>query len=442
MKRFYLILLVLAPVLSISTFADIEGALRERAQPLDGAESLKPLVGEMAEARLVLMGEASHGTHEYYHWRAEMSRQLIQKGEVGFIAFEGDFDAFEKLDRYVRLREGAGESAREVLLTFNRWPRWMWANEDMEAFVEWVRDYNAERPFEERVALVGKDVYGIWNSLDRLMKHIENEKPERHSYWETQLGPLLQNVDDPHSYIRSALTGRRDSARSGAEAIYQKFKEGWSESLQGKERMDRFALYQHAHVVKSGEAHYRASAAPGNAGWNRRAQHMHETVQALLAKHGEDRRGIVWAHNTHIGDARATEMARQEMVNIGQLSRETLGTDKVFAVGFSTYKGTVLAGRQWQGERELMQVPEAERTSMDAELQRLGLGDVWLIWGAREELPRELRARWYTHRAIGVVYNPETERQGNYVRTIFPDRYNALIFIEESRALTPLHSSE
>lgn len=441
MKRLILLLSFWGLVLGGSAFADLQTALRERAQPLEGAESLRPLVEGMSGAQLVLMGEASHGTHEYYRWRAEMSRQLIEKGRVGFIAFEGDFDAFEKLDRYVRLREGAGGSAREILLNFNRWPRWMWANEDMVEFVEWVRDYNAGQAFEDRVALVGKDVYGIWNSVDRLMVHIEQTKPERRSYWETQLGPLIRHVDDPHSYIRSALA-RGDSARSGPEAIVAKFAGEWSDSLQGEERMDRFALYKHARVIKGGEAHYRASASPGNAGWNRRVQHMHEIVQALLEKHGSDRQGIVWAHNTHIGDARATGMARQNMVNIGQLSREALGGDQVFAVGFSTYTGTVLAGREWQGERQLMQVPEAESTSMDAKLKALGIGDFWLIWGDRSALPRELRARWYTHRAIGVVYNPETERQGNYVRTIFPDRYNALIFIEESRALTPLHSSE
>lgn len=441
MQRKTLIFLVLAMWPFLLLDAGLDSALKDRAHELRDSESLHPLIEKMSDSRLILMGEASHGTHEFYFWRAEMSRQLIEKGNVGFIAFEGDFDAFEKLDRYVRLREGAGESAREILMSFNRWPRWMWANEDMVDFVEWVRSYNSGRPFAKRVALVGKDVYGLWNSLDRLMAYIEAELPDRLDYWKTSLGPLLRHRDDPHGYIRASL-GRRDSASEGAEAIAEKFLRKWSEKLEDEERMDRFALLKHARVIESGEAHYRASAAPGQAGWNRRAEHMHAVVQALLEKHQPERRGIVWAHNTHVGDARATGMARQNMVNIGQLSREAMGRENVFIVGFSTYQGTVLAGRQWQGARQLMDVPEAQPGSMDAELQALGLGNIWIHWGPREDLPRELRARWYTHRAMGVVYDPATERQGNYVRTIFPERYDALLFIEKTRALDPLHASE
>jgi erythromycin esterase len=403
--------------------------LRDRALPLRTAEDLAPLVERAGDARLVLLGEASHGTSEFYTWRTAMSRRLAEDQGISFIAVEGDWPAALAAHHYVTGAPGAAESAREALAAFApRWPAWMWKNHEVLELVEWLREHNAGLAPEERIGFYGMDVYGASLSIQRLRAFFAERAPAKAARAEEKLG-CMTRFGELRGYSRSLAQGG-----SSCEEPMQRLVELVVKAAAGAAPGDRFEAEQEAVAVANAERYYRASAE--GAGWNARVDHMFETVNRLLEHHGPGARGVVWAHNTHVGDARATSMVKRGQRNIGQLAREAYGTGLVYAVGFGTHRGEVIAGRRWGGPVFTMQVPPAAEGSIEDALHRTGEPALLLVFddGDRQDA---LLGRRRGHRAIGVIYDPERE-QGNYVPTLLPARYDAFLFIDETRPLRPL----
>ena len=403
-------------------------ALQTISQPLPQAEDA--LIERLAHARVVLMGEASHGTAEYYTMRAEYSRRLITEHGFNFVAVEGDWNSIYKLNEYVLGSRNPADGAREIMREFTRWPQWMWANEEFADFVEWLREHNSTLPPEKKAGVYGMDVYGMEDALQKLPEAVGSVDADLGIWISEQYAVFNPFIGNMHAYARVSAPPARAPGREPAAAVMEKL----------RERKDDFPhdLFMHfkkmALVVVNAEAHYRTMALRDASSWNNRARHFFEAVKRLMDYYGEDARGIAWAHNTHIGDARATDMARGGQFNIGQLARQHWGADHVAALGFGTHRGTVMAGRQWGGEREIMRLPEGQTGSLEDLMRQAAEGDhVFFLDDAPAVLNRPVG-----HRAAGVIYHPEREHMGNYVRTIFPQRYDLFVFIEETKTLTPV----
>ena len=415
---------------------DLVSYLQSRALPLDKSADLDELVTIAGGRKLVLMGEASHGTREYYAWRDSISRRLIAEHGFNFIAVEGDWASLYELNRYVNDLPGAASSAREVLEGLSRWPLWMWGNEEVIALAEWLRDYNQALPANEKVGFYGKDVYDEWNSLESLLSFLRKHDREVYRQVRQQYACFEPYSGDSWRYAQMVARGAADCTRE-AKAVVDILQDR-QYSFANISDYDYFWAVQNALVVKHAEKFYRKSIIRRDASsWNSRVNYMNLTVNRLLDLHGPGSKGIVWAHNTHIGDARFTTMSQQGQENIGHLARVEHGPEDVFLVGFATYIGTVKAGAQWGDRMQRMNVPSASQGSIEAILEQTGIENFYLVFDD-DDRTHEGFMQPRGNRAIGVVYNPQNDRQ-QYVRTIVPLRYDALLFFRETEALTPIH---
>lgn len=413
---------------------DVSARLTEIERPLRDNADLDPLLDRIGDARFVLLGEASHGTHEYYTWRDRISRRLIQEKGFSFIAVEGDWPDCYRVDRYVKSATDSRETAEQVLHAYERWPTWMWANREIVALAEWMRDHNRDRPEADKAGFYGLDVYSLWESIAAVQEYLERVEPDAARRARGAYGCFDPYANDVQEYaMATALvpTSCEDEAVAMLRELRRRAPEYREDSREGF-----FNAEQNARAVRGAELYYRTMVRGGPTSWNVRDNHMIDTLTNLMEHHGPDAKAIVWEHNTHIGDARATDMARAGMVNVGQLARETWGDDDVVLVGFASYAGSVIAGREWGAPMQRMPVPEARQGSWEALLHESGDHDRLLVF---EDGDRELLDEPRPHRAIGVVYNPEAERFGNYVPTLLPFRYDALLYLDRTRALQPLH---
>jgi len=408
----------------------------EVARPLYIPADLNALMDRIGDARFVLLGEASHGTSEYYRWRTYLSQRLIQEKGFSFIAVEGDWPDCYRVNRYAKGYTDAGRNAREVLHAFERWPTWMWANWEVVALAEWLHNYNRYLPSERKVGFYGLDVYSLWESLQEVTRYLESvdgeaAKAARNAYL---------CFDPYHRDVQAYAWATRMVPVSCEDEVVNLLVETQSKTSQEHPDDDEVAFNaeQNARVAVGAERYYRTMIKAGPDSWNVRDYHMADTLQRLMGHYGPHAKAIVWEHNTHIGDARATDMAGAGMVNVGQLIREQRRADGVVLVGFGSHRGTVIAGREWGAPMEPMPVPEAREGSWEDLLhQTLGSDSVMILTDGHA--PNELFRRPRGHRAIGVVYNPEYERLGNYVPTSLSRRYDAFIYLDETMALHPLH---
>lgn len=397
---------------------------------------MQPLFDRIGDAPIVMLGEASHGTHEYYTWRAKISKILIEEKGFNFIAVEGDWPDCYRLNRYIKGYNAVGDTAAQVLHEFNRWPTWMWANWEIAALAEWMKKRNQGLPANRKAGFYGLDVYSLWESMDYIMQYLQKTDPD-----------TLKKAEEAY---RCFEPYRKDEGRSYAytSRMVPKLCETEVVNMLGaiRRKMPQyntdhenvFSAEQNAIVAVNAEKYYRAMVGGGPESWNIRDRHMAATLNRLLAFHGENAKAIVWQHNTHIGDARATDMAAEGMLNTGQLAREQHKDKNVVLVGFGSYCGSVMAGRGWGAPMEAMQMPEARRESWEYLLHQAGEGDKLMIMSDLTASDT-LMEHHLGHRAIGVVYNPEHERYGNYVPTIIPMRYDAFIYLDRTSALHPLH---
>ena len=405
------------------------------AQPLADQFDLDPLIDRIGDARYVLLGEASHGTSEFYTWRAEISKRLIAEKGFSFVAVEGDWPDCYSVNRYVK--SFAGNSASEVLHAFSRWPTWMWANQEIVDFAEWLREHNANLAHDRQAGFYGLDVYSLWESMHAVLEYLEKMDPELARNARRAYSCFEPYEEDAQEYARATYlvpTSCENEAVQILSALRSR-----SPEFRDDGRDAYFNAEQNALVARNAEHYYRTMVRGGPASWNVRDNHMVETLTRLMAHHGADAKAIVWEHNTHIGDARFTDMARSGMVNVGQLVRQEHERDGVVLVGFGTHRGSVIAGREWGAPMQRMEVPEARDGSYESAMREAGVGDSLFIFPSGDSHTTDNLREPRGHRAIGVVYDPRTEHWGNYVPTILPGRYDAFLYIEETRALDPLH---
>lgn len=408
--------------------------LKEKSHILEDRKDLQPLFDRIGDAQLVLLGEASHGTHEYYTWRSYISQRLIKEKGFQFIAVEGDWPDCYQLNRYIKNYPDAGKSSFEVLKQFNRWPTWMWANWEIVAFAEWLYNYNKPLSQNKKVGFYGLDVYSLWESMNSIIKYLKHVDPNALKFAEEAFKCFEPYYDEGTSYAR-ATQFVPELCKDEVIEMLQKIKDRLPQYNTDHENV--FNLQQNAYVAVNAEKYYRTMIHGGSHSWNVRDNHMADTLDRLLQFHGSDAKAIVWAHNTHIGDARATGMTAEGMFNIGELVRLKHHEKGVVLVGFGSFEGEVIAGRTWGAPMKQIFVPSAKKRSWEYFLHKAGQENKLLLMD--DFVNYQLMENFIGHRAIGVVYNPEYEKYGNYVPSILPLRYDAFIYIDHTHALHPLH---
>jgi erythromycin esterase len=401
------------------------------AAPLTDPGDLEILLDRVGDARVVMLGEASHGTHEFYAWRAAISRRLIDEKGFSFVAVEGDWPDCDRVDRAVRCRPDAPADPREALLGFERWPTWMWANDEVVDFARWLHARNVTRDESERTGFHGLDVYSLWESLREILTYLREHDPDQVPAALAAYRCFEPYGEDAQEYAWATRMVPTSCANEVIDLLV-----GLRQRAAG-DGATRFGAWQNAEVVAGAERYYRAMVRGGRQSWNVRDRHMDESLDRLLRHYGPGSKAVVWAHNTHVGDARATDMADAGEVNIGQLARERYGADHVVLVGFGTHRGTVIAGDAWGAPMEVMPVPPGRRHSLEEALHTAAPEQALFVFprdGQPDVLTDEL-----DHRAIGVVYHPDREKYGNYVPTVLGERYDAFCWFDQSQAVRPLH---
>ncbi len=395
---------------------------------LKNTEDLDVLIDQAGNKSYVLLGEASHGTSEYYIWRKKISQRLISDYDFNFVLVEGDWDALYKLNLYVKHLKDPEGGAKEIMKNFSRWPTWMWSNYEFLDFVEWLRDYNKNLDLNKRVGIYGMDVYGLTNSMKELIEYFKNNNNLLAEDIVKKYNCLLKYEDDYFQYVHD-LSLEKNNCQSEVLKVLEILENHEEDSK------EYFKAKQDALVVIYGEKFYRYNLYPGVNAWNARVEGMKNRFDNLIKHYGKNSKAIIWAHNTHIGDARATDMYEKGSVNIGQLLREEHGNENIYIIGFSAYSGTVIASLAWGEPGRIFMIPNGKRGSLEGYLAKKDLDSYYILLD-NNNLPFYLSEK-IGHRAKGVVYNPFHDNY-NYVETIVKDRYDALIFFKNTKHLNPI----
>jgi len=408
------------------------------AEPFGSVETadLKPLLSRIGDARVVLIGEASHGTSEFYRMRDRISRALIETKGFNFVAIEGDWPDAARIDHYVRHREYRPSE----WTAFSRFPIWMWRNNEVRAFVDWLRSYNTAHKPTSRVAFHGLDLYSLYDSIRFVLEYLDDVDPKSAKVARERYGCLTPWQSDPATYGHAALTGRYPTCEADvAHALSDLLQKHQAYAAHDGERF--LDAMQNARLVANAERYYRIMYYGSRASWNLRDEHMFNTFKTLLAYHGERSKGIVWAHNSHIGNAEATEMAARGEHNIGQLCRKEFG-QLCYAIGFGTDHGTVAAASEWGGPMEIKDVrpsvkESVERLCYESETPHfmLGLSD-------REAAHTNGLLKPRLERAIGVIYRPESELASHYFEAVLPRQFDEYVWFDQTQAVAPLKTHE
>lgn len=407
-------------------------ALKMASSKLSTVLDLDPLISKLSTSRVVLLGEASHGTHEYYTWRTAISKRLITEHGFNCIAVEGDWPDLYRVNRYVKHYANSHNSAVEVLKKFNRWPTWMWGNWEVEALVNWLHAHNENLPANKRVGIYGLDVYSLWESMEAIMDYLKTHDPTLVPSAKRALGCFEPFGDEMGmAYARSLHRFAPKTCENEVVSLLRDIKQraqSFNTDIEASLNME-----QNAHIAKNAERYYRSMIGADQSSWNIRDHHMMDTLKRLFDFHGQEAKVIVWEHNTHVGDARATDMVHEGSINVGQLVREQLASYNPKIVGFGSYQGTVVAGSEWGSPMRNMIVPAAMEGSWEHLMHKTGKGDQLLLM---DQLKENLQFKMpIPQRAIGVVYHPHYERIGNYVPSIMPERYDAFIHVDSSQGL-------
>jgi erythromycin esterase-like protein len=413
-------------------------AVRDLAQRLDGDAGDYDGVVALAEGKtFVLLGEATHGTRDFYRLRADISRRLIEEQGFDAVAVEGDWPDAWRVNRFV---QGGGEDNAETSLDdFERFPEWMWRNREVREFVGWLREHNRGRPESARAGFYGLDMYSLYRSADAVIEYLGRVDPEEAELARRRYA-ALDHVREPQVYGLQAAAGRRAGARAGALEQLHLLRAAETEYLSrnGLAAFDeQFFAERNAALVVSAEAYYRAMFGGRTNTWNLRDAHMRDTLFALAGyrhRRGGSGRVIVWAHNSHVGDSRATEMHEREEWNLGQLVREQVGDDALL-VGFTTCTGTVSAASEWGGEVECKRVRPALPDSWEHLFHTTRLDRFFLP--LREPAAEPLH-EVMLERAIGVLYLPQTERTSHYFDASLAAQFDAVFHLDETEAVEPL----
>lgn len=408
----------------------------EKFAEIDSAD-LEPLMRRIGDARVVLLGEATHGTSEFYRMRARISRELIEKKAFAFVAIEGDWPDAARIDHYVR----HAQYPPSEWTAFARFPVWMWRNREVREFVDWLRARNALLGAGKRVAFHGLDLYSLHTSIRSVLEYLDDVDPQTARVARLPYGCLTPWQADPATYGHAALTGAYRTCEHEVVAMLgdlMKKRRAYAEH-DGERFLD---AVQNARLVANAENYYRTMYYGSRSSWNLRDTHMFETLKALLDFHGPASRAIVWAHNSHVGDAEATEMALRDEYNIGSLCRKAFG-DKAYLLGFGTDSGTVAAASDWDQPMEVKTV----RPSLAGSYERLchEAGPPRFMLALRgQNAPGLIEGLMQPklERAIGVIYRPETELQSHYFRAVLPRQFDEYVWFDKTRAVTPFETDE
>jgi erythromycin esterase-like protein len=426
-----------------STKTNISDVVRQAAVPLTGAaedyDSLMDLIGD---ARFVLMGEASHGTHEFYEQRAEITKRLIREKGFTAVAVEADWPDAYRVNRYVRGMNDDATST-EALAGFDRFPAWMWRNTVVVNFVDWLREYNHSLPPNvAKTGFYGLDLYSMYESIKAVLGYLDKIDPEAAQRARYRYSCLEHFGEDSQSYGYAASLGLSSSCEEEAINQLMELQRRTAEFSQGDSQVaedEFFYAQQNARLVKNAEEYYRSMFGGRVSSWNLRDRHMAETLDQLVAhldRHENRSKVVVWAHNSHLGDARATDMGASGELNVGQLVRQQYGNDAVL-IGFSTYTGTVTAASDWGAPPERKRVRPALAGSYEALFHATELPQFLLNMRDNDEVRERLRQR-RLERAIGVIYLPQSERISHYFKARLSEQFDAMIHFDETRALEPL----
>jgi len=424
----------------------VRAPLRGIARPLDGdASDFDSLLRRIGEAHFVLIGEASHGTHEFYRVRAEITKRLIREKGFTAVAVEADWpDAF-RVNRFVRGRAG-DEDATEALGGFRRFPQWMWRNADVLDFVGWLRAYNDALERDQRpVGFYGLDLYSLHASIEAVLSYLRVVDPEAARRARSRYACFDHFGSDLHGYGAATRFGLTPSCEREVVAQLVELQRAAGEYVKRDGRVDPDALFyaeQNARVVRNAEAYYRAAVSGGVDSWNLRDKHMASTLLRLtshLSREGETARVVVWAHNSHLGDAAWTELGARGELNVGQLLREQYPHDSVL-IGFTTHTGTVTAASDWDSPAERKRVRPALEGSYERLFHDAELHDSLFIFHHQHDLAWTLDEP-RLERAIGVIYRPETERASHYYNASLSRQFDAVLHYDVTRAVEPLERS-
>jgi erythromycin esterase-like protein len=402
-------------------------------------DGLAPLLDLIGEARLVLIGEATHGTDEFYRIRANLTQSLIRSKQFNVVAVEADWPDAYRVNRWVR-HASDEPGAAAALDDFIRFPRWMWRNTVVVDFIEWLRGYNSKHMASDRVGFFGLDLYSLHSSIGAVLKYLSKVDPDAAARARRRYSCFEQfGTDAAQAYGYAATLGLSRSCEDEVVAQLMDLRTAAAEYASRDGRVaedDYFFAEQNARLVTNAERYYRAMFGGHVESWNLRDTHMMETLDALLSwttKQSGYARAVVWAHNSHLGDARATQMGDWGELNLGQLAREHHG-DKAFLVGFTTHTGTVTAAREWDEPVERRHVRPSIRGSYEHVFHETGFERFVLPCAECREALEAARLE----RAIGVVYKPETERASHYFRARIGRQFDAVIHVDTTSALTPL----
>jgi protein-L-isoaspartate(D-aspartate) O-methyltransferase len=411
--------------------------IRETAEPFADIDtsSVDAFLERVGDARLVLLGEATHGTSEFYRMRARLSKALIERRGFDFVAVEADWPDAARVDEYVL---GDPRRSEVAFAPFSRFPTWMWRNQDVHDFIGWLRARNLAQPDRaDRVGFHGLDLYSLFTSIAVVLDYLDEIDPAAARVARARYGTLTPWQKDPAAYGRAVLVGRYASSEGAVVSMLQDMlKRRLDYARKDGERF--FDATQNARVVANAESYYRAMYYGSAASWNQRDSHMFDTLQALLKFYGPDSRGIVWEHNSHVGNATATEMSTRGELNVGELCRAAFH-DRAYVVGFGTDHGTVAAASDWNEPMQRMRVRPAHADSYERLFHESGLPAFALPLRTprRAAVRDELRAP-RLERAIGVIYRPDTELASHYFYASLPDQFDELIWFDETAAVEPL----
>ena len=424
------------PVPAKKVAAKPEEIVRAAAEPLPdpGDPNFGKSFDRYGTARVVLLGEASHGTSEFYRARAAITRRLIEEHGFNIVAVEADWPDAAVLDRRAR---GLPEYRRNVS-AFSRFPTWMWRNREVDDFITWLRSHNAALPMEQRVRFQGLDIYSMFNSIAEVLSYLDAHDPVAAAGARRRYGCLAPWANEPAAYGRAALTsGQTHCEEAVTRVLIDLLKQELSQARRDGDRF--FDAVQNARVVAGAERYYRVMYYGAAESWNLRDTHMFQTLKQIMDHVGPDARAVVWAHNSHIGDARVTDMGvNRGELNIGQLCREEWGADAAL-LGFGTHHGTVACASDWDGPMEIKAVRPSRSDSYEAICHTAG-GERFLLDLRRgvDDVLRAALAEPRLERYIGVIYRPETERWSHYSHAILSDQYDGYVWFDRTQAVVPM----
>lgn len=391
--------------------------------PIDG------LLERIGNARVVLLGEASHGTSEFYAMRQEITKALIERKGFNIVTAEADWSDAEQINNYVR-----NQYTPQEWMPFGRFPEWMWKNTDVLNFVEWLKTHNTKH--SNTVGFYGLDLYGLENSIDLVLKYLQNIDPELAELAKSHYACIMPYKSSPTTYGKLVQNNRLISCEN--EVIKVLF-----DLLKNKNKLNHspeyFHAYQNATVVVNAERYYKAMYYGSAESWNLRDFHMFYTLKSLLSYFGKDSKAVVWAHNSHIGNAYSTEMYARGEINIGHLCKEHFGS-KSYHIGFGTHTGTVAAADNWGETMKVMNVNKSVEGSYENLCHKTNVPNFTLpLREEHSELRlRELLSTPKLERAIGVIYRPETELMSHYFKAVLPSQFDEYIWFNETKAVTPI----